>query len=167
MNIQHEFRFGPTFKIYLYILTLQDDSSDSDIQEIDSDIEELPAIAFHIETAQVIAKDPGWNPKVVLRDPYNFPETSLPLPPKPAVRKTSKRTAEISEDIQIVDAEPNDIQSDDEIIEIDTEDNSETKKSKLILYWYLKTMETRDGPTYNLNLLKPKMSRTQNLFLRL
>ena len=136
--------------------------------------------AFHIETAKVIAKDPGWNPKVVLRDPYDFPETSLPLPPKPAVRKTSKRTAEISEDIQIVDAEqdnakPNDIQSDDdEIIEIDTEDNSENKNSKLILYWYLKTMETRCGSTYNLNLLKiyvfarsPKISHTQNLLRRL
>ena len=87
---------------------------------------------------------------MVLRDPYNFPETSLPLPPKPAVRR-SKRTAEISEDIQIVDAEqdnakPNDIQSDDdEIIEIDTEDNLETKNSKLILYWYLKLWKPGAG----------------------
>ena len=105
------------------------------IQEIDSDIEELPA--FHIETAKVIAKDPGWNPKVILRDPYDYPETSLALPPKPAAtvkKRSSKRIAQISEDIQIVDAEQDnakskDIHSDDEIIELDTEDNLKSKQS--------------------------------------
>ena len=93
--------------------------------------------AFHIETAKVIAKDPGWNPKVILRDPYDYPETSLALPPKPAAtvkKRSSKRIAQISEDIQIVDAEQDnakskDIHSDDEIIELDTEDNLKSKQS--------------------------------------
>ena len=104
--------------------------------------------AFHIETAKVIAKDPGWNPKVILRDPYDYPETSLALPPKPAAgavkKKSSKRIAQISEDIQIVDAEQDNakskdiVHSDDEIIELDTEDNLKSKQSMykgFILYY--------------------------------
>ena len=76
---------------------------------------------------------------MILRDPYEFPETSLALPPKPAVKKrSSKRIAD--------NARSNDIQSDDDIIEIDTADNSETKISKLILYWFLiNCMQTRTG----------------------
>ena len=95
--------------------------------------------AFHIETAKVIAKDPGWNPKVILRDPYDYPETALALPPKPAAaavkKRSSKRIAQISEDIQIVDAEQDNakskdiVHSDDEIIELDTEDNLKSKQS--------------------------------------